>query len=210
MQQLEHALGRRDLKVLVGLESPPKIQAFLDRIPYSTDPIYRCPRRVLQDRKAHCYDGALFAAAALRRLGYPPLILDMHSVRDDDHVLALYKRDGLWGAVAKSNFVGLRYREPIHRTLRELVMSYFEVFFNVHREKTLRSYTLPLNMRTFDRLDWMVRDEPMDAVAQRLDEIRHIPLLSERSIQALCLADERSYRAGMLGVNRAGLYKPGR
>ena len=210
MQQLEHVLRRRDLKVLVGLESPPMIQAFLDRIPYSADPIYRCPRRVLEDRKAHCYDGALFATAALRRLGYPPLILDMHAMRDDDHVLALYKRDGLWGAVAKSNYVGLRYREPIHRTLRELVMSYFEGFYNLRREKTLRSYTLPLNLRTFDRLDWMVRDEPLDMVAQRLDEIRHIPLLSERSIQGLCLTDERSYRAGMQGVNRAGLYKPGR
>jgi hypothetical protein len=210
VQQLEHVLGRRDLKVLVGLESPLKIQAFLDRIPYSADPIYRCPRRVLQDRKAHCYDGALFAAAMLRRLGYPPLILDMFAVRDDDHILALYKKDGLWGAVAKSNFVGLRYREPIYRTLRELVMSYFELFFNVDRQKTLRSYTVPLNMSTFDRLDWMVRDEPLDTVAQRLDEIRRIPLLSERSIQGLCLTDERSYRAGMEGVNRAGLYKPGR
>jgi hypothetical protein len=210
VQQWEHVLGRRNLKVLVGLESPPKIQAFLDRIPYSADPIYRCPRRVLEDRKAHCYDGALFAAAALRRLGHPPLILDMHAVRDDDHVLALYKRDGLWGAVAKSNFVGLRYREPIHRTLRELVMSYFEDFYNVDREKTLRSYTLPLNLRAFDRLDWTVRDEPMDLIAQRLDEIRRIPLLSERSIQGLCLADERSYRAGMQGVNPTGLYKPGR
>jgi hypothetical protein len=209
VQQLEHVLGRRDLKVLVGLESPLKIQAFLDRIPYSADPIYRCPRRVLQDRKAHCYDGALFAAAMLRRLGYPPLILDMFAVRDDDHILALYKKDGLWGAVAKSNFVGLRYREPIYRTLRELVMSYFELFFNVDRQKTLRSYTLPLNMSTFDRLDWMVRDEAMETVAHRLDKIRRIPLLSERSIQGLCLTDERSYRAGMEGVNRAGLYKPG-
>ncbi len=210
MQRLEDVLGKRDLKVLMGLESPAKIQAFLDRIPYSADPIYRCPRRVLKDRKAHCYDGALFAAAALRRLGYPPLVLDMHAVRDDDHVLALYKQDGLWGAVAKSNFVGLRYREPIYRTLRELVMSYFEAFFNVDREKTLRSYTVPLNMRTFDRLDWMVRDEAMETVAQRLDEIRRIPLLSEGSIQGLSLTDERSYRAGMQGVNPAGLYKPSR
>ena len=125
-------------QLLSGLESPAAIQAFLNTIPYSEDHFYRCPLRVLRERKGHCFDGALFAAMALRRIGYPPLILELiPNERDDDHILALFKQDGCWGAVAQSNFTGLRYREPVYRSLRELVMSYFEDFFNSVGEKTL-------------------------------------------------------------------------
>src|SRR5436305_15189891 len=147
-----------------GLASPSAVQAFLDSLSYSADPFYRCPRRVIEDRRAHCFDGALFAAAALRRLGHPPRVLEMlaEPTRDDTHLLALFKEDGCWGAVAKSNFTGLRFREPIHRTLRELVLSYFEDFFNDAREKTLRGYTLPLSLKPFDRQGWETNDEPLD------------------------------------------------
>src|SRR5439155_793750 len=93
-----------------------------------------------RERVAHCYDGALFAAAALRRLGHPPLLVNMYAERDDEHLLAVFKQAGHWGAVAKSNFVGLRYRDPIYRTLRELVMSSFQDYFNVQGDKTLRGY----------------------------------------------------------------------
>ena len=191
------------------LTTPARIQAFLDELPYSTEHIYRCPLRVLRERVAHCFDGALFAAATLRRLGDPPLIMDMlPNERDDDHMLALYKRCGHWGAVAKSNFVGLRFREPIYRTLRELVMSYFEQFYNVEREKTLRSYTLPLNLKYFDQWDWMISDESLERIAQRLDRIRKVPVLTQSMITNLSLVDEKSYRAGLLEANEAGLYKP--
>ncbi|MFH1212857.1 MAG: hypothetical protein V1681_02115, partial [Candidatus Neomarinimicrobiota bacterium] len=152
VQEFDKRLTAAELALLDGLDSPLKIQVFLDETPYSTEPIYRSPLSVLRDRKAHCFDGALFAAAALRRLSYPPLILEMlPNKRDDDHLLALYQKDGFWGAVAKSNFTGLRSREPIHRTLRELILSYFEDFFNIASEKTLRGYTLPLNLTTCDR-----------------------------------------------------------
>jgi hypothetical protein len=158
---------------------------------------------------AHCFDGALFAAATLRRLGYPPLIMDMlPNDRDDDHMLAVYKSHGHWGAVAKSNFVGLRFREPIYRTLRELVMSYFEQFYNLEHEKTLRSYTLPLNLRAFDALDWMTRDDFLERIAQKLDRIRKVPVLTRPMISDLSLVDERSYQAGLMGANEAGLYRP--
>ncbi|HAY38797.1 MAG TPA: hypothetical protein DCY53_05285 [Desulfobacteraceae bacterium] len=191
------------------LNSPNKIQAFLDAIPYSSESIYRCPLQVLRDRVANCFDGALFAAAALRQIGFPPLILDMiPDSRDDDHVLALYKQDGHWGAIAKSNFVGLRFREPIHRNLRELVLSYFDQYYNIKREKTLRGYTLPLNLKTFDKFDWMVSDKSMKRIAQRLDEIRRFFLLTPKMIAGLSTVDERLYRAGLQGANEAGLYKP--
>jgi hypothetical protein len=198
-----------DFSLPAGLSSPAAIQAFLDEVPYSADPFYRCPARVLRDRKAHCFDGALLAAAALRPLGFPPLIVDMLPERDDDHILAIFKVEGFWGAVAKSNFVGLRFREPVYSSLRELVMSYFEVFFNVDREKTLRGYTVPLNLRSFDRRRWTTRDEPLEDIATRLDEIRKVFVLTPAMVARLSPMDPRSYGAGMMGSLPEGLYKPG-
>ncbi len=194
---------------MARLTTPGKIQNFLDTLAYSTEDIYRCPLRLLRDRTAQCFDGALFAAATLRRLGHPPLILEMlPNDRDDDHILAVYKRDGHWGAIAKSNFVGLRFREPIYRTLRELVISYFEQYYNVRREKTLRGYTRPLNLKTFDRFNWMWSDAHLEEIAGRLDEIQRSRLLKPSMITRLSLVDERSYRAGLTGANRAGLHRP--
>ena len=209
VEAFEQALSHSERQVVARLNTPQDIQAFLDALPYSAEAIYRCPLRVLRDRLAHCFDGALFAAATLRRLGYAPLLLDLVPCdRDDDHLLALYKREGHWGAVAKSNFVGLRFREPVYRTLRELVMSYFEQYYNVAREKTLRGYTVPLNLQAFDKQNWMSCDEPLEGIAQRLDEIRRVPVLTATMIAGLSPVDERSYQAGLLGVNEAGLYRP--
>jgi hypothetical protein len=203
------ALSHQERHTMSELDSPEKIQDFLDTVPYSAEPVYRCPLQVLRDHLAHCFDGALFAAAALWQIGYPPLILDMiPDGRDDDHILALYKKDGHWGAIAKSNFVGLRSREPIFRNLRELVLSYFEQYFNVEGEKTLRGYTVPLNLKAFDRLNWMTSDESMERIAQRLDEIRRFSLLTPKMIAGLSPVDERSRKAGLQGANEAGLYKP--
>jgi hypothetical protein len=207
--QLEQNLTGLEKKILGRLNTPAKIQTFLDELAYSTEGIYRCPLRVLRERVAHCYDGALFAAAMLRRLGHPPLILEMlPNQRDDDHLLALFKRDAHWGAVGKSNFVGLRFREPVYRTLRELVMSYFEQFYNLEREKTLRGYTLPLNLEPFDRHGWMVRDEPLGWIAEKLDRTRRVRLLTPKMIKKLSPLDLRAYRAGLIGANKKGLYRP--
>src|SRR4030067_498660 len=176
---LSEGLRKPECEFLETLTTPVKIQDFLDGLPYSTEYVYRCPLRVLWDRVAHCFDGALFAAAALRRLDYPPLILEMvPNDRDDDHLLALYKDDGYWGAVAKSNFAGLRFREPIYRTLRELVLSYFEQYYNVEGEKTLRAYTLPVDLQRFDRLQWMVSDEHLEYIVTRIDGTRRFPLIT--------------------------------
>ncbi len=198
----------RELEIFQPLATPFAIQAFLDDIPYSADPIYRCPRSVIRDRKAHCFDGALFAAAALRRLGYTPCVLDMLAERDDDHLLALFREEACWGAIAKSNFAGLRFREPIYKTLRELVMSYFEDFYNIEGEKTLRGYTLPLDLSRFDRIDWMMRDDGLDEIADTLDRQRKHEIISKAQAERLQKMDERSYHAGMLGVNPDGLWRP--
>jgi hypothetical protein len=159
IQEFEVRLTPSERQLLDGLNNPAKIQAFLNTLPYSEDHFYRYPLRVLRDRKAHCFDGALFAAMMLRRIGYPPLILELiPNERDDDHIVALFKQHTCWGAVAQSNFSGLRYREPVYRSLHELVMSYFEDHFNSAGEKTLRGYRGPINLKIFNRLDWMSSD----------------------------------------------------
>jgi len=206
----EEFLSEEQLSLIRSLDSPSKIQAFLDGVPYSAEDRNRCPLNVLRDRQAHCLDGALFAAASLRRLGYPALLVDLYPEpgMDDDHVLAIYRRGSRFGAVAKSNFVGLRYREPVYRGPRELVMSYFNDFFNVDGVKTLRYYTRPLNLKAYDRLEWTSNDTGADAIEQRLLKLPRIPLLTPELAASLSPMDALSYKAGLLNVNYAGLYKP--
>ncbi len=212
MQNMElfgQLLKRNERRLMAQLNSPNKIQAFLDQLSYSVEETYRCPLRVLRERTAHCFDGALFAAAALWHLGYPPLILELlPNDRDDDHLLALYKRYGHWGALAQSNFVGLRFREPVYRTLRELVLSYFEQFYNVEREKTLRGYTRPLNLQVFDDMGWMVDDRMLERISDRLDKARRYSIVTRKMAGELSPVDERFYQAGLLGANKKGLYHP--
>jgi hypothetical protein len=202
-------LADSDLTLPAGLDSPAAIQEFLDGIAYSPEQRYRCPRTVLADGKGHCYDGAVLAAAALRALGFPPLIVEILPWigHDDDHILAVFKIDGRWGALAKSNFVGLRYRDPVYASVRELVMSYFDVYFNLKREKTLRGYTLPLNLARFDRLQWTTRDETMEDIATGLERSRKIEILTPAMIERLTLLDPRSFEAGLLGSDPEGLRK---
>lgn len=200
--------NRHEIPVFTKLTSPFKIQEFLDSLPYSDEERYRCPRSVVRDRKAHCYDGAIFAAAALRMIGHPPLIVEiLPNHRDDDHILAVFRNGKYWGAVAKSNFVGLRFREPVYRDLRELIMSYFESYFNVKREKTLVGYTEPLNLARYDRVDWLIRDEAMGAIAQGLDRIRKHRILTRAMAKQLSPVDKRFYKAGLAGANPKGLLK---
>jgi len=199
---------KEEKKLLRSLSSPAAIQTFLDETEYSADPFYRSPRRVMRDRLAHCVDGALFAAAALRELGHPPLIMEVTAVRDDDHLLALYRKHGCWGAVAKSNFAGLRFREPVYRTPRELVLSYFELYFNVAGEKTLRAYSVPLDLAGYDPLQWPIDDAAVEWIIAGLERARHYPIVSPAQIKGLTKVDSRSYRAGLLGSKDAGLYRP--
>jgi len=210
MKRIEEILTEAEEAVLTALTSPAAIQAYLDATPYSPEDRDRCPLNVIRDRVAHCLDGGLFAAMALKRLGHPPMIVDLlpEPDIDDDHVLAIFKQDGCYGAVAKSNFVGLRFREPVYRSLRELVMSYFEVFYNVDGTKTLRGYTVPLHLNPFDRYGWMWDDAGVAPIVKRMSEIRRFAVLSPDAAAQLSRVDDLSYRAGMLVVNPAGLYKP--
>jgi len=185
------------------LATPDKIQRFLDgELAYNKEKggaTCRSPRRVLRDRTAHCMEGALLGAAALRMLGHPPLLLDLEAEHDTDHVLAIFRLRGHWGAVAKSNFSGLRYREPVYRTLRELVMSYFEHYYNLRKERTLRGYSRPVNLKRFDRIGWMTAEADVWAVPEHLCTIPHTPVVAGPMVPKLGRVDERLFAAGLLG-----------
>jgi hypothetical protein len=151
---------------------------------------------VIRDETAHCFEAALFGAASLRMNGNPPLILDLESVRDDDHVIAIYRTHGCWGAVAKSNYAGLQFREPVYRSLRELVMSYFEHYYNLDGEKTLRAYSRPVNLSRFDKMDWMTAEEDLWVIPEYLTMISHTPILRTKRRMYM---DQRLYQAGLFG-----------
>lgn len=210
MNGIETKFSYEQAEIIAGLDSPARIQAFLDTCEYAPEYANRSPLRVLEERKAHCLDGGAFGAMALRRLGYPALLLDMFPDpgMDDDHVLALFRRGGRWGAVAKSNFSGLRYRDPVYTSLHELVMSYFSQYYNIDGLKTLRTYTMPLNLAKFDALHWEWNDAGVDAIEQALLARRRIPLLTPQAAAELAPVDELTYRAGMLATNIDGVYKP--
>jgi len=192
------------------LSTPAKIQEFLNAIAYDPAPGTASPRRVFRERKANCFEGALFAAAALRFHGRPPLVVDMRARNDDDHVLAVFRHDGAWGCVAKSNFTVLRFREPVYRTIRELMASYFDVFFNAIGEKTLRQYSVPFDLSRFDVRNWMTTEEDVSWIGDALDRARHYPFLTRAQVRCLRLTDPALVKSGLLGADPSGLFKPKR
>jgi len=197
---------KKEERILRSLSAPSKIQSFLDNLPYRCEDGHLSARAALRDGRAHCFDGSLLAAAALRRSGLEPRLIDLCAVRDDDHILCSFRWRGRWGAVAKSNFPGLRYREPVFRTARELVLSYFELYFNLEREKSLRSYSSPMPLPSRTRIDWECDDTQGDTIVELLSSRKHHPFLlpgQERSLRAL---DERLFRSQLVGVNMKGAY----
>jgi hypothetical protein len=189
---------------LLALRTPLGVQRALDAMPYHLASTAWSPRRVLREGTAHCLEGAIFAAAALRVLGRPPLLLDLEAVQDTDHVIAIYRERGHWGAIAKSNFSGLRFRAPIYRTLRELVLSYFEGYVNLRGERTLRAYSRPVNLARFDRTrpGWATSAGDLWFVAEHLVTLAHTRLLPRGLDRRLPRVDRRSLQAGLVGFRQ--------
>jgi hypothetical protein len=193
-----------ELAVFRKLNSPVKIQRFLDEeISYNKEKdgeTCRSPRRVLRDGLAHCAEGAYFAAAALRLRGHEPLIVDLVAVRDDDHLLAVYKEYDRWGAIAKSNYSGLRFRQPVYRTIRELVLSYYPHYFNLSGELTLRSYARPVNLARFDPIEWMTTAEDLWEIGEYFYTVNHFPVLPDQLQYRRLRSDARLFDAGLVGM----------
>jgi hypothetical protein len=198
------SFSRSEMRILRSLSTPEKIQNFLDALPYHHAGTAFSPKRVLQEGTAHCLEGAIFAAAAMRIHGAEPLLFDLEAEGDSDHVLALYKKSGAWGAIGISNFSGLRFRPAIYKNLRELALSYFVNYFNMRRQLTLRRYSSAVNLKKFDAKNWMIRPDNVWFIAEHLCEIPHKPLISPAMSKNLKLIDKRSFQAGCVGMSRKG------
>ena len=195
-------LNKKELDMLKKLDTPKKIQNFLNKIPMNFD--YRkdtcmSPRMVLRKNRCHCIEGAVLAALCLMLNGKPPLILDLEANKKDyDHVIAVFKEEGKWGAISKTNHSVLRYRDPVYNSIRELVMSYFHEYFNDSGRKTLRSFSLPVNLSRFDKLGWMNSEEDLDYILDYLDKVKHYSILNKKQIHSLRKADEIEIKGGKL------------
>jgi hypothetical protein len=191
-------------KQFLRLDTPFAIQEYLDSMPYIGEERDRSPLNVMLDRQCHCLDGGFLAALMLWQIGHRPLLIDLapEPGTDDDHVLALYQVDGYWGAIAKSNYVNLGYREPVYKTLRELVMTYFEHYVSVHQQKTLRGYTRPLDASRYIHLDWAWDEVGANRLYQDYFYGRKaIPVVTSRMTQQLSPVTDRVYAAETLYTN---------
>jgi hypothetical protein len=184
-----------------NLGTPFAIQEYLDSLPYIAEERDRSPLNVMLDGQCHCLDGGLFAAMALWRIGFQPLMIDIvpDPGMDDDHVLALYKLEGRWGAIAKSNYVNLGFREAVYKNLRELVMTYFEHFCSVIQTKTLRGYTRPFDVSHYVHLNWAVDEAGANRMFyQHFYKRKPIALITPQMATNLSRVSDRVYKAETL------------
>jgi hypothetical protein len=191
----DFGLSKGELKLFKSLNTPSKIQNFINKIPinFEEDGKDSCysPRMVLEKNRCHCIEGAILAALILRVNGYAPLLVDLTaSSKDFDHVIAVFKKYGKWGAITKTNHYSLRYREPVYETIRELVMSYFHEYFNDKGKKTLRSYSNPVDLSMFDHENWMTTEEEIWQIPEYLTEVEHFKILNKSQIAGLRDADK--------------------
>jgi hypothetical protein len=208
IEQFEARLPDAQRAAFRKLDSPVAIQDYLDSLPYVAEERDRSPLNLILDGQCHCLDGGFFAALALWRLGFRPLLIDLvpEPNFDDDHVLALLQVDGGWGALAKSNYAGLRYREPVYRSLRELVMSYFDDFFNQVGQRTLRGYTRPFDLSRHMGSSWPWDESATQTLYRRFYARKSTPLISAQAAARLHPLDERAYKAGTLGTDFSETY----
>ncbi len=199
---MKNIIPPKEYKLLKKLNTPVKIQDFLDSLKINFEPegdTNFSPMTVLEKGVCHCIEGAVLAALAMRVNGQPPLVLDMTANKNDfDHVVAVFKKYGKWGAISKTNHAALRYREPVYSSIRELVMSYFHEYLDDKGRKNLRSFSSPVNLKRFDRLGWMTTKEEVNYISEYLVKVRHFSILNRNQIRNLRLADEIETRVGQI------------
>jgi len=204
MLQNNFGLNEKELLILKKLDSFSKIQDFINNIPinFEKDGKDTClsPRRVLRENRAHCIEGALLAALAIRLNGLgESLVVDMRASQGDyDHVIAVFKQNGKWGAITKTNHAVLRYREPIYDSVHELIMSYFHEYTNEKGNKTLREFSEPINLAIFDNTDWVTSEDNLWFIHDYIDRVKHYKILSEKQEKNLRKADLLEIQSGKL------------
>ncbi|MDQ3245154.1 MAG: hypothetical protein M3P22_02320, partial [bacterium] len=192
---------KKEILLIQKLNTPAKIQDFINSIPFNFEKngeTIMSPIRAMHANKMHCMEGALFSAYILSIHGYKPLILHLKSTREDfDHIITLFQIDGFWGALSKTNHAALRYREPVYKNVRELVLSYFhEYFLNNTGQKTLRSYSRPLDLNIFKNKKWWLAEEDLWYIDEKLDKIKHYDIAPQKSFKNLRKADNIERKMG--------------
>jgi len=194
--------NKKELEIINPLDTPKKVQDFLDKLKINFEEdgdTCMSPKTVLRKGKAHCMEGALLAACILRIHKYKPLIVDLVTTKEDfDHVITVFKQDGYWGSISKTNHAVLRYREPVYKTIRELVMSYFHEYFMDNGKKTLRSYSSPVNLSKFDKKGWMIDEKDVWYIPEYLCKIPHKKILSRKQLLNLKKAHPVEIKAGKI------------
>jgi hypothetical protein len=205
--------NKSELEFFQSISTPSKIQEFLDSIRYDEEVQCRSPRFVISEKKAHCFEGALFAAAALEQIGHPALVVDLLSEKDkdDDHVIAIYKivvkRKNYFGSVAKTNTTVLAGRDPVYSSLHELVMSYYDGYCNLNGERTLRGYSQPVDLRDFDDINWRTTPEDLQpTIGQYLTDVSHEAPFPQELLSHISIVPQKQLEAIIYGANRAGLF----
>jgi hypothetical protein len=192
---------KQELTLIKKLNTPAKVQDFLNSLPFNFEKsgeTLKSPLRTLRDKKAHCFEGALLGAYILSRHGFKPLVLHLQATKNDfDHVIAPFKQGGFWGALSKTNHAVLRYREPVYKSIRELVMSYFHEYFLDTGLKTLRRYSDPMNLDDFES-DWPIHSSDLWGIDQELDKVKHHDVLPRGALVRMRKADEIEIKAGKI------------
>lgn len=204
LKEFESHLPQKLRRKFISLDTPFAIQQYLDSMPYVGEVRDRSPLNVMLDNQSHCLDGGFLAALCLWRIGFQPLLIDIvpYPGEDDDHVLALFKIEGRWGALAKSNYVNLGFREPVYKSLRELVMTYFEHYVSVHQEKMLRGYTRPLDASRYTHLNWAVDEAGANKLYYKHFYGRPaIPLVTKSMVKRLSPVTDKNYKSEILFTN---------
>ena len=188
-KRVRSLLSEAERKIFRKLSSPRRIQDFIDTLAINMEreaKTYMSPRRVLQTGQAHCVEGALLAAAALAFHGERPLLLDFQAAYDDeDHVVALFRENGHWGAISKTNHPGLRYRDPIHHSVRGLAASYFHEYYLWDGRKSLRHYSRPFDLARYAPEYWVTANEELDDLVHALDASAHLPIIPKGNLRKL-------------------------
>lgn len=201
-KEVSSSFTNKEIKLFKRLNTPVKIQDYLNSLDINFEEqgdTYMSPREVLKNKKAHCLEGAVLAAVILWFNGEKPWLLDLKTTKNDhEHVVAVFKKNGFFGAISKTNHAVLRYREPVYKTVRELAMSYFHEYFKDNGVKTLRSYSDLFDLSHLDYFDWIHREDFMWQLVYDLDHSKHHKILNSQQIKNLRKADPIEIEAGKL------------
>jgi len=189
------------------LKNPEKIQAYVSELIYNPTDHASSPRWVMITGEGHCFEGGLFAAAALECIGYQPLMVDLIAENDDHHVLTVYKTKTGWGSIGKSNTTLLAGRHPVYQNVRELVMSYFDFYFNTKGQLSLYGYSNPINLNKFNRWDWRTTDDDLLEMGMSFCDLTHYEIISQKRLKSLSPVPNKLLQACFLGADESGLYK---